>query len=238
MVSYDFDNYSYARDASPNNYLLMPSAFGMFDFSEDPINGMERSVNRLLVSFGNGDYQDVNASELVINKKSLIEPEILFEFESIDRHFEISNALIVAASGDEIEYDLQGDVVSSTPYSTSESVENSTITYYQNPYEIVFDVEIARYITPYGIGFDLGPNGFAWIYDVTDYQDYLRDVVDLAAHNTQELLDLSFAFVEGIPPRDVHKREPIWSDFRSYGFAAMAEDNVLQEKKVHLADFG
>ena len=69
---------------------------------------------------------------------------------------------------------LQGDVVSSTPYSTSESVENSTITYYQNPYEIIFDVEIARYITPYGIGFDLGPNGFAWIYDVTDYQDYLE----------------------------------------------------------------
>ena len=61
------------------------------------------------------------------------------------------------------------------------------------------DIEIARYITPYGIQFDLGPNGFSWIYDVTDYQNYLKDTVDLRAHNTQELLDLKFAFIEGIP---------------------------------------
>ena len=236
MVAYDFDNLPYARDASSNNYSLMPSALGMFDFSEGPIEGLERSVNRLIVSFGNGDYQEANSTALVVNKKSLIEPEVLFEFEPVHRHFEISNASIVAPSGDEYVYDLQGDVVSSTPYSTSESVENTTITYYQEPYEVIFDVEIARYITPYGIGFDLGPNGFAWIYDVTDYQDYLRNVVDLAAHNTQELLDLSFAFIEGIPPRDVHKREPIWSDFKAYGFTAMAEDNVLQEKKVYLSD--
>ncbi|MFM7474116.1 MAG: T9SS type A sorting domain-containing protein, partial [Crocinitomicaceae bacterium] len=43
-------------------------------------------------------------------------------------------------------------------------------------------------------------------------------------------------FIEGIPPRDLHKREPIWSDFRSYGFANMANDIDLQAKKIHLAD--
>jgi hypothetical protein len=97
-------------------------------------------------------------------------------------------------------------------------------------------VEIARYITPYGINFDLGPNGFSWIYDVTDYQQYLHGVVDLAAHNTQELLDLKFAFVKGIPPRDVHKREPIWADWRSYNYGQMANDLVLQNKPVVLSD--
>ena len=97
-------------------------------------------------------------------------------------------------------------------------------------------MEIARYITPYGINFDLGPNGFSWIYDVTDYQQYLRGVVDLAAHNTQELLDLKFAFVKGIPPRDVHKREPIWADWRSYNYGQMANDLVLQNKPVVLSD--
>ena len=236
MVAYDFDNLSYARDVSPNDYLLMPSSIGMIDFSEDPISGMERTANRLVVSFGDGDYQDAMSSEVSVIKKSLIEPEVVFEFESVDRHFEISNAMLGAAAGDEVSYDAQGSVISSTPYPTSQTLTNETITFYQQPYEIIFDVEIARYITPYGIGFDLGPNGFSWIYDVTDYQDYLKNVVDLAAHNTQELLDLSFAFIEGIPPRDIHKREPIWSDFRTYGFTAMAEDNVLQEKKVHLSD--
>lgn len=236
MVAYDFDNLSYARDASPNDYLLMPSAIDMIDFSEGPISGMERTANRLVVSFGDGDYQDAMSSDVSVIKKSLIEPEVVFEFESVDRHFEISNAMLGAAAGDEVTYDAQGSVISSTPFPTSQTLTNETITFYQQPYEIIFDVEIARYITPYGIGFDLGPNGFSWIYDVTDYQDYLKNVVDLAAHNTQELLDLSFAFIEGIPPRDIHKREPIWSDFRTYGFTAMAEDNVLQEKKVHLSD--
>ena len=123
-----------------------------------------------------------------------------------------------------------------TPYSTSTQLINDTITYFNTPYEIIKDVEIARYITPYGIQFDLGPNGFAWIYDVTDYQDYLRNTVDLAAHNTQELLDLRFAFIEGIPPRDLHKREPIWSDFRNYNFANMANDVVLPATNVVLSD--
>ena len=60
--------------------------------------------------------------------------------------------------------------------------------------------------------------------------------MDLAAHNTQELLDLRFAFIEGIPPRDLHKREPIWSDFRSYNFGNMANDIVLPATNVLLSD--
>jgi len=236
LVAYDFDNVLIAQDATANDYLLMPSSQGMIEFSDYPITGMESSANRLIVSFGNGDYVGITPTDIPVDRKELIEPEVVFEFETVDRHFEIVNAFVAAPAGSEIEYDISGNEINAVPYTTSSVISNETITYYEEPYEIIFDVEIARYITPYGIGFDLGPNGFAWIYDVTDYQDYLKDVVDLAAHNTQELLDLSFAFIEGVPPRDVHKREPIWSDFRSYGFTAMAEDNVLQEKKVYLAD--
>ncbi|MFM7387454.1 MAG: peptide-N-glycosidase F-related protein, partial [Bacteroidota bacterium] len=61
-------------------------------------------------------------------------------------------------------------------------------------------------------------------------------LVDLAAHNTQELLDLKFAFIKGIPPRDVHARQPIWSDWRSYNYGQMASDAVLQNKPVVLSD--
>ena len=122
-----------------------------------------------------------------VDRKELIEPEVVFEFETVDRHFEIVNAFVAAPAGSEIEYDISGNEINAVPYTTSSVISNETITYYEEPYEIIFDVEIARYITPYGIGFDLGPNGFAWIYDVTDYQDYLKNMVDLAAHNTQEL---------------------------------------------------
>jgi TonB-dependent SusC/RagA subfamily outer membrane receptor len=129
-----------------------------------------------------------------------------------------------------------GQVVNSTPILTTQTLQNQALTVYNPPYEIIHDVEIARYITPYGIQFDLGPNGFTWIYDVTDYQQYLHGLVDLAAHNTQELIDLKFAFIKGIPPRDVVKREPIWSEFKSYNFGQMAADAVLQAKPVVLSD--
>jgi len=235
LVSYDFDNELYAQDNSLNGYLLMPSSYGMFDFSEYPVAGVDDQANRIIISLGSGVVTGAQ-EDVITNRMELIEPEVVFEFETVERHFEIISAFLGAPAGSEIEYDIAGTEINAVPYNTSSVLSNETITYYEEPYEIIFDVEIARYITPYGIGFDLGPNGFAWIYDVTDYQDYLKDVVDLAAHNTQELLDLSFAFIEGVPPRDVHKREPIWSDWRSYGFTAMAEDNVLQEKKLYLAD--
>ena len=234
-VAYTFDNVPLALDLSANNYLLMPSSQGMFDFSEYPITGVDQEARRMKISFMAGNAVN-ESSEVLRWKDEKVEPEVLFEFTPVERHFEISDAFPCAPRGTEIKVDIAGNIVSELDYTTSETAQNEQITYYEKPYEIIHDVEIARYITPYGIQFDLGPNGFAWIYDVTDYQDYLKGIVDLAAHNTQELLDLSFAFVEGIPPRDVHKREPIWSDFRSYGFSAMAADEVLEEKKMFLSD--
>ena len=65
---------------------------------------------------------------------------------------------------------------------------------------------------------------------------YLKDVVDLAAHNTQELIDLRFAFIEGIPPRDVHARQPIWNEWRSYSYSNLDDDVNLVSTPVALSD--
>lgn len=82
--------------------------------------------------------------------------------------------------------------------------------YYGAPFEIVERYELGRYITPYGIGLDLG-NGFTWIFDVTDFGPLLRDSVHLKAGNWQELLDMKFVMIEGTPPREVNKIEKLWN---------------------------
>ena len=235
QVFYDFDEKSWAEDLSQNDYLLMPSQSGLIVFNEYPLTDIVNPGFRPQIALGQGT---VNGTMVTTEEQELRlkEPNVIFEYAAVPRHFEIVNAELGIASGSENVYNASGTVVSSTPFVGTNNFTNQQINYFQQPYEIVKDVEIARYITPYGIQFDLGPNGFAWIYDVTDYQQYLRDTVDLAAHNTQELLDLKFAFIEGIPPRDVHKREPIWADFRSYGFAGMANDSDLSEKEVVLSD--
>jgi len=235
MTYYDFDNEKYAVDKSPNNYLLMPSEHNMIRFDEYPVCGVVANNDKPVISFLQGTISSIS-NPIQVTEKRLKPQTVLFEQQAVNRHFEITNAYVGTLQGNNIQYDENGQILAQVPFVATNQLTNEQITYYNPPYEIVKDVEIARYITPYGIQFDLGPNGFAWIYDVTDYQDYLKNTVDLAAHNTQELLDLKFAFIEGIPPRDLHKREPIWSDFRSYGFANMANDVDLQAKKILLSD--
>ena len=39
--------------------------------------------------------------------------------------------------------------------------------------------QLQNYVTPYGIGLDLGPQGFRWVYDVTDYTPLFKDTLKL-----------------------------------------------------------
>lgn len=104
-----------------------------------------------------------------------------------------------------------GDTLATHPISGEVvSYTNEDLNYWSAPFEVIDRYELARYITPYGINLTLGPDGWAWVFDVTDYAPLLRDSVELEAGNWQELLDLKFAFIEGTPPRDVHRVDAFW----------------------------
>jgi len=232
---YDFDDVPYAVDRSSNDFKIMPSDYGMIKFDELPVAGIYNPSKRPKIGFGYGGATNLIGVDTIF-MPLLKEPTIVFEQQTVNYHFEIVNSWRGYEQGAENTYDSSGQVINSVSFTPTYNLYNSQITHYNTPYEIIEDIEIARYITPYGIQFDLGPNGFSWIYDVTDYQHYLKDTVDLRAHNTQELLDLKFAFIEGIPPRDIHKREAIWDDFRSYSFNNMANDVDLSAKNIKLSD--
>jgi len=86
--------------------------------------------------------------------------------------------------------------------------------------------EIGRYITPYGINLDLGPNGFRWIYDVTDFAPILRNNVTLSAGNQQELIDVTFLFIKGTPPRTVKQLDQI-IDLNSVNYSDVVKGTAL-----------
>jgi len=94
--------------------------------------------------------------------------------------------------------------------------------------------EIGRYITPYGIGLDLGPQGFKWLFDVTDYAPILRNNVTISAGNQQELIDLTFKFITGTPPRDVKQIDQLWSD-RNADFTNVLSGTALAPVDVTLS---
>ncbi len=124
--------------------------------------------------------------------------------------------------------------VDSVWYNPDETLVKEQIPYYGEPFEIVEPYEIGRYITPYGINLSLGPLGFTWIYDVTDYAPLLQGMVDLSAGNQQELIDLKFVFIKGTPPRDVKEIDRIWGGLASYYYKDLDDDVQLSAKTLPL----
>lgn len=88
--------------------------------------------------------------------------------------------------------------------------ENDPLEYFSPAFEVIDRYELARFITPYGIGLTLDDDGWTWIFDVSDFAHLLRDSVELQAGNWQELLDMKFAFISGTPPRDVMRMDAFW----------------------------
>ncbi len=130
-------------------------------------------------------------------------------------------------------YAPNGQAIDSTLQATV--LENNyDLLYYSAPFEVIDRYELGRFITPYGIGLSLGPSGFTWTYDVTDYQWLLHDSVELSAGNQQELIDLEFLLIEGQPPREVVALQRPWGPQRSYSYASLSDDTELAPVTVDL----
>jgi endonuclease/exonuclease/phosphatase family metal-dependent hydrolase len=129
----------------------------------------------------------------------------------------------------------QGIVIDSTAVPQAEGLDRKTRYWYGEPFEVIEPFEIARFITPYGKRLDLGLHGFTWIYDVTDYEPLLHGKVDLQAANGQELIDLKFVFIEGVPPRDVISVKNIWPE-GSYKYKDLVDNVKLPTANCQLSN--
>jgi len=150
-------------------------------------------------------------------------------------HIPIIDSIIYAYQpGYYFTYDTAGVKIDSTLYKYTDYILNPTIDnfYFSEPYPVTHPYEIGRFITPYGIGLDLGTNGFTWVYDVTDYEPLLHDTVQLSAGNLQELIDMKFLFIKGTPPRDVKNIYQIWGPMDSYLYKDLSNDTKISRTLV------
>ena len=82
---------------------------------------------------------------------------------------------------------------------------------YWNRFPMKF--EIMSFVTPYGIGLDLGVDGKTWVFDVTDYTPFLKGTQRLTMERGgqwQEEMDIKFLFIVGTPEREVMDIKEIW----------------------------
>ena len=80
--------------------------------------------------------------------------------------------------------------------------------------------ELMSFVTPYGIGLDLGVDGKMWEFDMTDFTPVLKGGKRISLERggqNQEEMDIRFLFIEGTPERDVIDIKQVWKvDARSY----------------------
>lgn len=237
VTYYDFDNQPSILDKSGNNHHAMMTTPGMIQFHEDMHTGYELSNIRPNITFVQGTYISQLDSVMVLDSV-LVSPIDIVTYQVEGKKFTIAALDNKWPVGYSYTYNHLGVKTDSVYHSADGSLTNSTLTYYGTPFEIVIPFEIGRYITPYGIGFDLGPNGFTYVYDVTDYQSLLMGDVDFSAHNTQELIDVKFVFITGTPPRNVLGVQQLWDGLQSYSYSALDNDINLSAQTVSLDPAG
>ena len=154
--------------------------------------------------------QDANEETGIFVLEEAVAPWILTSWEVNGNDIALSDASYHWQNGYTYLFDVNGLAIDSTAVNeVEETYTNETLNYFSAPFEVVDRYELGRFITPYGINLDL-EEGWTWVFDVTDYAPLLRDSVELECGNWQELLDMKFMFIEGTPPRDVKRVDPLW----------------------------
>ena len=235
VLYYDFDNDQSVIDRTLNNRDGMMTTTNMIKFYEGAPVAFEKSTLRPNIFFVQGSYISYVDSVLVVDSL-LVESIDVLEYGVGGRKFLINEIVHAYPTGYSYTYDYLGNkTADSVLIAADVTILNDSIFYYQAPFEIINEFEIGRFITPYGIGFDLGPDGFTWVYDVTDYQKLLlTDMVDLRVHNTQELIDIKFDFITGTPPRDVIDIETLWNNYGNHKYGDIVDDVKLSAIDVDL----
>ena len=227
QLYYELDEIGSASvfDSSPNGMNGFISQSLQWEHRKGKELQKEMTVTQMRpnIMFEQGEYDSEIDSTLVIVPLPVAPVELkLFEndpqgsmvFEDAPDHPNVPTQILTVweAGIDLNTYDNYGNIISTDAVIPDETIVRSDIEYYSN----AVDYEIGRYITPYGGGIDLGPEGTRWIYDVTDYAPILRNDIALRAGNNQELLDLKFVYIKGTPPREVIKIKNLWNGYFSY----------------------
>ena len=232
QVAYDFNEEDgvLANDYSPNNnngILIGTPNWANINHSKHSFN-INTTTFRPQIKLYKGSYLSHLDSVLFQDTIDYGQVTIIETLPYIDMNVSgISKDNIDTTYGYEsgwgFTYNSFGTIIDSIDFGVDQQKVN---TYQQNIHQI------QNYVTPYGIGLSLGPQGFRWVYDITDYLPLFKDTIEISAGNQQELIDLKFLFISGTPPRDVIDFKTIWRG--DYGHANIANDISLPAVDIPL----
>ena len=96
--------------------------------------------------------------------------------------------------------------------------------------------EIMSFVTPYGNGLDLGPDGKMWQFDVTDFGPVLKGkkrIALVAGGQNQEEMAITFKFITGTPVRDVIDIQQVWPLQFGVNPDPIKQDRLFEPRQVN-----
>jgi len=236
IVYFDF-NESGAEILDLSSYNHHPGSYGLP--SKYAIKGSEiymgyyQSNIRPWIQFERLESTNVNIVYEQVIDSIPDAPTQLVLFENLEEPTIPTDTILIWQAGERYVYE-NWQIVDTVWIETDEIIYKEDLPYYGEPFEVIEEYEIGRFITPYGINLSLGPQGFAWVFDVTDYAHLLQGEVDLSAGNQQELIDLKFIMIKGTPPREVLRVDRVWGRYGSYSYKNLDDDISLSAMAMPL----
>lgn len=238
LLYYDFDHASLTSvaDSAPghNDGTLFGIPQSALYTSTDVFKNLVNTNERPDYIFEQGVYNSHVDSTLLVDSTQNAAYSIVYFNDSLHPTTATDTGLVWGTYYNNYIYNSNGQATDSTLVPPDSTVFLTNYQWWDPPYAINNRYELGRFITPYGNNLSLG-SGFTWIYDVSDYRTLLHDTVHLTAGNWQELLDLSFDMIKGIPPRDPISVENIYKggDF-VYGSSSNPIESHFPPKNVYI----
>lgn len=137
----------------------------------------------------------------------------------------IDTQTLYAATPENVYAGDTGTVTTSLPVTAQGTLNITQLNYFKR---YPFYNELVSFVTPYGIGLDLGMNGKTWVFDMSDYATLLQGAKRLvmAGGVWQEEMDLEFQFIVGTPPRNIVQYDQLWQGMYRRGDATLASINA------------
>jgi hypothetical protein len=182
-------------------------------------------------------FYSLNASGLLILDSIIASPDTILELGIISNHGTLNHDIIDTLSVNfyyqpySYTYDTSGSIINIDTLTSNGTLNITTLNYYRR-YPMAF--QIMSFVTPYGIGLDLGAEGKTWYFDITDYYPVLKGdkrITVSGGGQWQEDMDIKFLFIVGTPPRDVLEMQQIWRP-QSKGYGAIMADDAFEPRDV------
>jgi len=221
VLYYDFEgNTNVISDESSNNNgakIIGDVAYRSF-LAKNNYKDFMLSSMRPNIQFFRGDYVQMRDSTAVfdsiqqiphfVERYSIVPKPNTLQWDSIAT---IEQNTYWNANSKHYYFDQNDNVYDSLAVVKEGTITNNVSLPYYRRYPS--SLEIMSFVTPYGIGLDLGVDGKTWVFDVTDFVPILKNKRRMfmsRGGQWQEEMDIKFLFIKGTPEREVKNISQIW----------------------------